>query len=106
MKRLHRRCEKLGHVPAEALADRDVEDLRLGGNLLTVVPDALWDLPKLQMLDLSENRLTSLSERIGNLKHLRMLDVAHNRLVHLPAALWSLTTLTDYLYIGDNLFES
>eukprot|EP00118_Oscarella_pearsei_P011392 m.76250 g.76250 ORF g.76250 m.76250 type:complete len:1352 (+) comp35977_c0_seq2:239-4294(+) len=59
--------------------------LDVSRNSLTVLPDALCDLQKLEIVDASYNELPSLPARIfWNLKKLHTLRVDHNKLTSLP----------------------
>ena len=52
--------------------------LNLNHNKLTVVPDFVWSLPNLKILDLSENQLSSISKEIQKLNSLTDLWVEGN----------------------------
>ena len=45
----------------------DEEKLELVGNLLTDLPEEIWQLTSLQSLDLSDNHITVIPEAIANL---------------------------------------
>ncbi|KAL2917310.1 hypothetical protein HK105_202974 [Polyrhizophydium stewartii] len=69
--------------------------VELCDNHLSALPDALCDLPMLQILRLKSNRLTALPQRIGNLSELTFLDIYDNQLESVPESLGSLEKLVD-----------
>jgi internalin A len=80
-------------------------ELSLGGLGLQELPDALWDLERLQQLNVAYNELTTLPAELGRLTQLQRLSVMHNRLTALPAALWELIQLRD-LNVSHNRLTS
>ncbi|KNC87571.1 hypothetical protein, variant [Sphaeroforma arctica JP610] len=61
------RNNKLTHIDGFLSAATDVRKVILCGNLLQSLPESLYQLNGLQVLDLSDNKLESLPEWFGNL---------------------------------------
>ena len=53
-------------------------------NLLKDIPDSIFSMEALKILNISQNKLTRLSEAIGNAKLLNELNVGGNDLKELP----------------------
>jgi Leucine-rich repeat (LRR) protein len=49
------------------------------------VPDEVFRLAQLEVLNLAGNRITQLDARIGRLKKLRVLDLSQNQLTSVDA---------------------
>ncbi|KMZ65996.1 hypothetical protein ZOSMA_2G00030 [Zostera marina] len=66
-----------------------------GFNVTGMIPNALQNLTKLQILYLSKNNFNgSLPPQIGNLKNIQILGLSNNKLGgNLPMSLWNLTNL-------------
>ena len=74
-------------------------------DILTELPDSLWELTALQSLALSQNGLITLPEAIGQLTALQSLDLSHNQLTTLPESISRLTALQS-LDLSDNQFTA
>ncbi|KAF9156795.1 hypothetical protein BG015_001127 [Linnemannia schmuckeri] len=70
------------------------------------LPDALFDLQNLKVLDLPDNKLTgNLTPRIGNMISLTRLVLVHNELTGpLPVELQNLTRM-EYMVVNYNQFD-
>jgi Leucine-rich repeat (LRR) protein len=79
-----------------------LQELHLKGMRLKRVPEVVWTLTNLSILDLSNNRLDSLSSKIGNLVHLEELILNRNYLLDLPVEIVHLSKLA-YLDLWSNL---
>lgn len=72
---------------------RDVEQfthlrvLRVHDNLISAIPNFVWNLAELQEIDLSNNLVQTLSPRVGLMPRLRYLDLSDNKLTDLPKEL-------------------
>lgn len=71
---------------------------------LTSLPQEIFQLPHLRILNLAENRLSELSSEIGKLKQLVELNLSDNGLKNLPPEVSELSSLKK-LNIADNQFE-
>jgi hypothetical protein len=93
---------------AYRLAEKKIEEARRSGakvlelrhvvyveerEKLTQLPESLWKLTQLEVLDLSGNELTALSESLGHLTQLQKLFLSGNKLLALPESLGQLTRL-------------
>ncbi len=61
-----------------------ISEIYLRGNRFSEVPEVVWSLAKLQILDLSENNLQYLSSRITTLRDLEVISLRGNALTTLP----------------------
>lgn len=82
-----------------------LEQLNVGGNQLTYLPQSFCQLKNLWLLDLSHNVLTSLPEDIKEFSLLTALKLANNQLTSLPAKLGELENLS-ILDLNNNLLSS
>ncbi|WP_346159540.1 hypothetical protein [Streptomyces mordarskii] len=72
------------------------QDLDLGHNELTSLPDSLGDLVELtDCLYLHGNNLSRLPDTLGNLTRLRYLNVGENPLTALPETVGRMTELIE-----------
>uniref|UniRef100_H0V1C8 Leucine-rich repeat-containing protein 57 n=1 Tax=Cavia porcellus TaxID=10141 RepID=H0V1C8_CAVPO len=82
-----------------------LKSLSLNSNKLTVVPDELCNLKKLEMLSLNNNHLRDLPATFGQLSALKTLSLSGNQLRALPPQLCSLRHL-DVLDLSKNQIRS
>jgi Leucine-rich repeat (LRR) protein len=76
--------------------------LDVSDNLLTELPESIGNLVNLTELSVSRNRLTSVPNSIGKLIHLKHLSLSANQLTELPDSISNLINL-ERLTINDNL---
>ncbi len=122
---LNLRGRGLTALPAEALAQTQIQSLYLDGNLFAAPPKGLESfadlrrltfdrgelvtleglpaLPRLETLSAPDNRIATIESDIGGLTALRTLNLQGNRLTTLPAALGKLTHLELLLLDGNRL---
>ncbi len=74
---------------------KDLQQLNLGFNELSMLPPSINKLRSLKVLDLYLNSLTTLPEPFGNLNNLERLYIGNNRLTTLPESFSKLKTLKD-----------
>ncbi|MDR2406490.1 MAG: hypothetical protein LBE13_00030 [Bacteroidales bacterium] len=79
-----------------------LQELHLKGMRLKQMPEVIWSLTNLTILDLSNNRIDSLSIKIGNLIHLEQLILNRNYLLDLPVEIIHLSKLA-YLDLWSNM---
>ena len=80
----------------------NLQELHLKSIKFKKVPDIVWSLENLTVLDMSNNRLDSLSYQIKNLIYLERLILNRNYLLTLPVEISQLSNLY-YLDIWSNL---
>jgi Leucine-rich repeat (LRR) protein len=67
--------------------------VKIRGKNLTRIPEFVFNMPNLEVLNLSDNRIESIPEKIGKLKNLQELTMNYNALRSLPSSMGSLTKL-------------
>jgi len=77
----------------ESCRSASERELDLSRLALSELPIQIWDLDRLEFLNLAENRLTALPETIGRLFQLRKLVLSRNELAALPESIGSLARL-------------
>jgi len=82
---------------------RNVAELDLSRKNITIIPDTIGELEKLEKLDLSENKIDALPETIGLLSNLKTLYLFHNKLTSLPESLSDLKGLQWLGLTGNNI---
>ncbi len=78
--------------------------LKLNGLALTEIPDKVFWLKQLEILDLSDNQLTSIPDQISELDKLKTLVLSINKLSELPPVLSKLEQL-EKIIIARNLIK-
>lgn len=58
--------------------------LDLSGREISFLPNDLYSLMKLEILNLSNNKIISVDEKINELKNLKVIDLSSNSLTDLP----------------------
>ncbi|GAG79816.1 unnamed protein product [marine sediment metagenome] len=81
-------------IPEKITTLTRLNKILLRGNKLKVIPEELCFISSLETLDLSENRLVKLPKAIYTLSSLKELHLETNRLTILPDTISSLTNLT------------
>jgi Leucine-rich repeat (LRR) protein len=79
--------------------------LHVTNNLLTSIPDELYDMTMLESLFVSFNSITgSLSKRLGQLTNIKEFYMSGNHLTGtIPTNVGFLTQLTDFVVAGNSL---
>lgn len=83
----------LTEIPDDIDRLENLEELYLGKNKLTRLPETLCNLKKLKILSVQYNDLESLPENLGDLENLEQLIVNQNQLKYLPESIGKLKKL-------------
>ncbi|KAF2878184.1 hypothetical protein BDV95DRAFT_589148 [Massariosphaeria phaeospora] len=89
--------------PLESDYIRGLRYLALQSNKLDHIPDAVLQLPSLDILDLSKNRLRAIPDAVSSLKQLKVLSVEKNKIRILPDALGAMESLQMFKYGGNQV---
>jgi Leucine-rich repeat (LRR) protein len=76
--------QKIKTVPEELFQLKNLQVLNLNGCKLKVLPETLGDLANLEMLSLFDNKLRTLPVNIRKLRHLEVLYLGGNKLTEIP----------------------
>lgn len=93
----------LDDIPPEVFGKRQLQELGLSHNRISVLPPAVGNLRALKSLRISHNRLEALPSSLCMLDNLKSLDVSHNSLSSLPAEMAYMTHLTSLKLVGNPL---
>lgn len=77
-----------------------LRELKIGGNDIKIIPDAISKAKNLEMLTAWMNDLEYISAEIGNLKKLKRIDIWGSERLRLPDSIVNLGKM-DYLFIAD-----
>lgn len=105
VKKLYLRNQKFKSIPIEIFEFRNLEELDLGANLITFLPNEFSRLEKLKDLSLSYNQINVLGNGISKLKKLEVLWLLDNKIESLPDHLCELTNLTELNLNGNPLTD-
>ncbi|MFX0098623.1 MAG: leucine-rich repeat protein [Candidatus Hodarchaeota archaeon] len=86
--------------------DGEVVHLKITGARLQSIPDAMFELSRLEILDLSDNVIQVIPETIGRLKGLRMLALNNNRISKIDTSLRNSMENLVSLHLDGNLLDS
>lgn len=89
--RRHHSVEIIKRIPKLLMYYREIEQL----------PDTIYCMENLQILDLNNNQLHKLPESIGQLKNLKKLNLCSNNIKELPSSFGELKNLSE-LYLNKN----
>ncbi len=98
--------EMTGHLftslpPCISRFGRTLRDLRLSGNKLATLPDAIGSLVYLESLDLRGNAILTLPGKLFEAKKLKNLNLASNQIATLPDSI-SLASSLEFLDLSGN----
>ncbi|WP_417276515.1 leucine-rich repeat domain-containing protein [Castellaniella sp.] len=79
-----------------------LEELKIGGNNIKIIPDGIENATSLRMLTAWMNDLEYVSEKIGTLRHLKRIDFISNPNLRLPRSIVNLGKMEE-IYIDKNL---
>ena len=69
--------------------------INMAGNKLELLPDCSYNCPSLEEIHLQDNRLDNLPDNLFKLPKLSILDVSNNKLQLVPYVIWSCPSLTE-----------
>ena len=95
--------EKLTIIPDEVFELNHLKVLNLSHNLLSKLPDLFDNLNELQSLYLSGNKLSKLPNSFTSLSNLTSLDLSENKLFNLPDFIGNLVNLSTLDLRGNKL---
>ncbi|XP_015773486.1 PREDICTED: leucine-rich repeat-containing protein 27-like [Acropora digitifera] len=96
--------KRLTQIPPKVLDLRQLEFLYLEGNLISSLPEDLFDrLPNLRWLDLRNNHISEIPQIIGTHRNLRNLLLEGNNVESLPLELGLLKSLSGLNLSGNPL---
>jgi len=98
---------KIGYLSEtffEGAQDSALEELHLGRNHISELPENFWTCDFL-LIDLKNNHLSQLSPKIGHFTRLTILNLAHNRLTSLPNEIGQCTDLLTLNLFGNCLSD-
>ena len=95
--------EKLTRIPEEVFELTHLKVLNLSHNLLSKLPDYFDNFPNLEVLYLSSNRLSKLPPSFTSLSNLTTLDLSENKLYNLPDFIGTLVNLRTLDLRGNKL---
>ena len=96
--------QKLTKIPEQIFELAHLKILNLSHNQISELPDSWEKLSNLTTLDLSGNQLAEIPDFLGNLSNLTTLDLSGNQLVEIPDLLGNLSNLTTLDLRGNQLF--
>ncbi|KAF8034645.1 hypothetical protein BT93_C0836 [Corymbia citriodora subsp. variegata] len=87
-------CDRLKELPAEVGELRALKQLLLGWTFISL-PDSIWALRNLEILDIGCAKIENLPESVGALQNLIILDINHTKIKKLPHGIGRLRKLRD-----------
>jgi len=96
---------ELTEVPAQIAQLKNLQELCLWGNKITVLPEELGELVNMQLLYLSENELKTIPGEIFEMSNLIKLDLKKNSFTNIPPEINRLKKLK-VLYLAYNQLTS
>ena len=85
----------------EEYYDTNTTEMYLSGRNLTIIPENIFKLTKLEVLHLNHNNITKIPKQIAHLKKLKSLKLSYNKLNHIPSEIFMLTEL-EHLHLSHN----
>ena len=79
--------------------------LDLSGKGISYVPNEVFSLEHLEILNLGNNQLTGIDGKIENLINLKILDISNNSIMDLPLELTKLSKLQVLNVSGNPLYN-
>ncbi len=96
---------RIDKIPKSLGQLKQLQELNLAGNELSILLESLRLLTQLEKLDLSANQLTELPDWIGQLTQLKTLNLSNNKLSELPESLGKLDQLSELQLSGNQFIQ-
>lgn len=90
---VHLDKKDIERIPDKIFSMTTIRILNLSSNLITSIPSKIGNLINLEELYLDKNNITELPEEIGNLKKLRKIILSNNKIKNLPNNFYNLENL-------------
>ena len=94
---------KIRHLSESIGNCRELSELVLTENCLSVLPESVGNLSHLTVLHVGRNRLEELTPKIGKCSKLRMLFLRENQLTELPSSIGNLENIQTLDVSGNRL---
>ena len=94
---------KIAEIPDIFVNTKELREFSFAGNMVTDLPQSIYSLDKIKILEIGSTGISELDEKIGNLKDLEKIHVHDNILEKLPPSIFSLPRLK-VLNIEENIF--
>ncbi len=95
---------KIMSMPDIFMNFKNLREFYFAGNMITELPPSIYNLPKLEKLEIGSTGISMLSEKAANLQNLDTLHVYDSLLGKLPQAIFVLPRL-QVLNIEENIFN-
>uniref|UniRef100_A0A8D8T7E9 Leucine-rich repeat-containing protein 1 n=2 Tax=Cacopsylla melanoneura TaxID=428564 RepID=A0A8D8T7E9_9HEMI len=95
----------LWELPSSLAYLISLQELRVSGVELNLIPEDIGNLVCLEVFDISYNRLYKLPDSMSKLKSLKWLNMSHNSIITLPDQFGVLSSLTTLLAQYNDLSE-
>lgn len=74
-------------------------------NELKAIPDIIYQMDKIEKVDLLGNHITHVSTKISQLKHLKSLNLKYNYMKEIPNILWKMPKDINIKLSGQSLYS-
>jgi len=95
---------KLTEIPEIFANMKNLQEFSFAGNMVQNIPQSLYSLDKLRILEIGSTGISEIDEKIGNLKNLEKIQLYDNILDKLPGSIFTLPKLK-ILNIEENIFN-
>jgi len=87
--------KRLKKIPQKVFEMHNLRVLDLGRNFIDSIPPEIGRLSRLEVLDLRRNRIRTVPREVGQLKNLRVLNLSRNPILDLPDEIGTLSRLEE-----------
>ncbi len=82
-----------------------VRNISLFSHNLPAIPSFVFQMRKVEDLNLAGNQLNELPDELFDLENLRVLNISYNHITSIPTAILRLSRLEELCYISDGYYE-